>query len=248
MAGLSESKNKPRRDWVFYFFVLFCIIIIFAIVLWYFVLPFFWSYEKLDISPYVSYYWVANSRGEVRQLVIVLENNGTQVLTMEEVWIDGVPVVLADWGCDPGKTIRPEYATHVYVAPESYLFENGTDYNLIVVTSRKNQFNFTLNVNENNTRLEKVEIKHCYFYDWPPPYFENPIVGIEVEIFGDIDVIIKEAWINSTFFSLSSQLWLDKFHSTGEFELSFPWKEGSTYNITIETVAGSTCQVTAIAD
>ena len=247
MIGMVESENKRRRGWLFYFFVLFCIIVIFAYVLWYFILPFFWSYEKLEILPYSSYYWVANFRGEVKQLIIVFVNNGTKLLTLEEVWIDGVPVALADWGCPYDKILGPGDTTKVYVAPESYLFENGTDYNLTVVTSTKNQFNFTLNVNENNTRPEKVEIKKCDFYYWPPTSY-HAFIGIEVKISGDINVIIRKAWINGTFFSVSPQLWLYKSKSTGYIELSFPWKEGSIYNVTIETLAGSTCQFIATAD
>jgi len=245
VIGLSESENKPRRDLTFCFLILFCIVIIFAYILWYFVLPFFWSYEKLDM--FLDYYWVANSREEIKQLVIVFKNNGTQDLVIGEIWIDGMPVDPGDWRGHFGGVIQPEYTRTVYVAPESLMFENGMDYNLTVVTSRKSHFSFTLNVNKNNTRTEKVQIKECYFYCWPPTSYDK-FIGIEVISFGDINVIVKEVWIDSASFIVSPGLWLNQFHSTDDIEISFPWKKGSTYSITIETVAGSAYQVNATAD
>jgi len=246
VIGLAESENQPRRNLVFYFFVLFCTIVIFAYVLWYFVLPFFWGYEKLDMFP--DYYWVANSRGEIKQLVIVFKNNGTQKLTIEEVWLDDVLVDSADWKSWSGeRTLEPKSTNTFYMAPKDLTFEKGRDYNLTMVTARNNHFSFTLNVNEDNTKTEKVKIEQCYFYHWPPTS-NDKFIGIEVKSFGDINVIIKEVWIDSVSFSVSPRLWLNQFHSTDDIEISFPWKKGSTYNITIQTVAGSTCQVTATAD
>lgn len=248
MIGLAESENKPRRDLVFCFFVLFCIIVIFAYVFWYFVLPFLWRYEKLDISPYSSYYWVANSRGEVKQLIIVFRNNGTEDLTIEELMVDEVLVDSADWeSWSSERTLEPKSTNTFYMAPKNLMFENGRDYILTIVTSRRNYFNFTLNVNKDNTKTEKVEIKQCYFYHWPPMSHDK-FIGIEVKSFGDINVIIKEVWIDSASFSVSPRLWLNQFHSTDDIEISYPWKEGSTYTITIETVAGSTYEITATAD
>jgi hypothetical protein len=169
-------------------------------------------------------------------------------LTIEEVWLDEVLVDSADWkSCSGEITLEPKSTNTFYMAPKDLTFEKGQDYNLTVVTSRKKQFNFTLNVNENNTKLEKVKINQCYFYHWPPTSHDK-FVGIEVQSFGDINVIVKEVWIDSASFIVSPGLWLNQFHSTNNIEISFPWKKGSTYNITIETVAGSAYQVNATAD
>jgi len=248
VIDLSESENKPRRDLAFRFFVLFCIIIIFVYVLWYFILPFLLGYEKLEISSYCPYYWVANSREEIKQLVIAFKNVGTQHLTIEEMWVDEVLVDSADWeSWSGGCTLESESGNTFYIVSKSFMFENGQDYNLTVVTSRKNQFNFTLNVNEDNTNTEKVKVSECYFYYWPPQS-NNKVAGIQVESLGGTDVIIKEVWIDDASFDVSPRLWLHEFHSSSGIQISFQWKKGSSYTVTVKTVAGNTCEITATAD
>lgn len=242
---LGSESEPPRRSLAFRVFILVSIIVIFTYALWHFILPLFWKYEKLEIF---SHYWMANSQGEVKQLVIVFKNNGSQESTLEEVWFDGVLVNSADWESWSGeRTLEPKFTNTFYIVPEGLTFEKRQDYNLTIVTARKDRFNFTLNVNEDNIKTEKVKINQCYFYRWPPGSHDK-FIGIEVKSFGNIVVIIKEVFIDGASFSVSPRLWLDNFHSTDDIEISFPWKEGSTYTITIETVAGSTYEITATAD
>jgi len=245
MAG---AEGKPRRDLTFKVFVALSLIVIFMYVFWYFVLPFFWGYEKLEISSYCPHYWVVNSRGEIKQLVIAFENIGTQDLTIEEMWVDEVLVDSTDWESRSGeRTLESESGNTFYMVSKSFMFENGQDYNLTVVTARKNKFNFTLNINENNTKTEKVKISECYFYYWPP-LSNNKVVGMQVESLGGTDVIIKKIWIDDASFDVSPRLWLHEFHSSSGIQISFQWKKGSTYTVTVKTVAESTYEITATAD
>lgn len=245
MISMVETGSEPPRKGLRFKVIVFIgiIVIVFTFVFWYFVLPFILKYERLDLF---SYYWVANSREEIRQLVIIFINNGTQDLTINEVWINEFLVNQTDWEAYFG-TIQPEYGTTVYVAPEDLTFENDRDYNLTLVTSRKNRFNFMLTVDEDNTKIENVTITGCYFYH-RPPLSKNKVVGIQVESLGSTDVIIKKAWIDGASFNVSPRLWLHKFHSSDGIEISFPWKRGSTYTVTVETVAGSTYEIRATAD
>lgn len=152
----------------------------------------------------------------------------------------------ADWEGWTGRLLEQKTTGTFYVAPKNLTFESGRDYNLTVITSRKNRFSFTLNVNENNIRNEKIEITKCSFYYWPPGSWEEEI-RIEVKNIGGTAVIIKKTWIDSTLFHVSPLLRLDMFHSEDGIELSFPWKDDETYIVFIETVAGSIIQKTVTA-
>jgi len=246
MMSMVETGSEPPRKGLRFKVIVFIgiIVIVFTFVFWYFVLPFILKYESLDLF---SYYWVANSREEIRQLVITFINNGTQDLTINEVWINEFLVNQTDWGAYFDTTIQPEYGTTVYVVPEDLTFESNRDYNLTLVTSRKNRFNFMLTVDEDNTKIENVTITGCYFYHWPP-LSGNKVVGIEVKSLGSTDVIIKRVWIDGASFIISPPLWLDKFHDSGDIEMSFPWERGLTYTVSVETMAGGVYGIRATAD
>jgi len=247
-----EAGVKPRRGLRFKVFVALVLIAVLIGALWFFVLPYLFAYEKLDLvvlpghsNPW--YYWVTNSKGEVRQLTIGFKNSGTEELKVKEIWINGTLVDSADWGGYFGKTIEPEHTTTVYVAPGNLTFKKGTSYNLTVVTSRRNRFNFTLCVKDYNTKLEKVKISGCYFYYWPPDS-NHKVIGIEVKDLSGTDVIIKEVFINGSSFIVSPRLWLYEFSSEGDIEISYPWKKGMTYTVTVKTVAGSRFEVNKTAE
>lgn len=146
-----------------------------------------------------------------------------------------------------GKTLKPEYTTTVYVAPINFNFENDTKYILTVVTSRRNKFNFTLCVNDYNTKLEKVEISGCYFYHWPP-FSANKVIRIEVRVPSCTDAIIKKVFIDDASFDESPRLWLDELTSEGDIEIPYPWEKGMTYTVMVKTLAGSTYEIRATAD
>jgi len=225
--------------------VLVVVAVISGYVLWYFILPLALRYEKLDM--FSDYYWVVNSKDEIRQLVISFKNNGTQDLTITEVWINGFLINSTDWGGYFGAAIQSSLTNTFYVAPRDLIFESSQTYNFTVVTSSRNCYTFTLQVDENNTRNEKVKISECHFYHIPPLSGE-PVIGIQVEDLGGTDVIVKEVWIDDAFYSVEPRLWLHTFYSSAGIQMNFPWREGETYTVKIKTVAGSTAEITATAD
>jgi hypothetical protein len=233
---------KPK-SWTFKVAVILMLIVI-AVLLVYLLVPFLLQFERLDLF---SYSWVANSKGEIKQLVIVLINNGTEDLTMKEVWVGRILVELADWEGNFGSTVLPEHSTHVYVASKNMTFERGQDYNLTIVTSRENHYSFLLNLNENNTENENVQITNCDFYHWPPGSGDTKI-GVRVTNLGASDVIIKKAEIDGVLFDISPRIWLGVSNSEDSFEVAFPWVEGLNYTIAIETVAGNKYETIATAD
>jgi len=233
---------KPK-SWTFKVAVILMLIVI-AVLLVYLLVPFLLQFERLDLF---SYSWVANSKEEVKQLVITLINNGTQDLEIKEIWVNGVLVDPANWAGYFGGSIDPTHTRRIYVAPKNTTFERGQNYNLTIVTSRKNHYSFLLNLNENNTKNENVKITNCDFYHWPPGSFDTKI-GVRVTNLGASDVIIKKAEINGVLFDISPRIWLDVSNSEDSFEVAFPWVEGLNYTIAIETVAGNKYETIATAD
>ena len=104
-----------------------------------------------------------------------------------------------------------------------------------------------LSVSAHNTKTENVTITECHFYHWSLGS-GNPKVGIEVMNVQHTDVIIKKVWINETLHIVAPHVWLRTFDNSGDVEISFQWKTGLNYTVTIETAAGSTATVTATAD
>jgi hypothetical protein len=205
-------------------------------------------YEKLVISSYPPYYWVANSKAEIRQIVLFFLNNGTQELTMKDIWIDGRSVNSTDWKSYFGSTIRPTYTATVYVAPNNLTFERDQDYNLTVVTARNNRFTFLLEVGEGLIRTENVTITRCDFYHWPPPWFSDPRIGLGVIDKGGTDVIITEVRVNGTAYNILDNPWIDESEANTYLRVSAPWQSGKTYNIEIETIIGNTYNFVATAE
>jgi hypothetical protein len=245
MGGADVESKPSRGDLKFKVIVLVGIIMVCGYILWYFVLPSIGKYEKLGVR---SYYWVANTHDEAKQLVVVLLNNGTQSLTIDEVWVDGFKVNSSDWeGYTGGRELDPKDGDYFYVVPRNVTLQNGLDYNLTVVTSSKNHYSFILNISEGNTRAENVTISGCYFYYFPPDSWD-PYVGIQVDNFGGTDMIIKTMRINGQTFTVNPRLWLDSSHSSSGVQQLFSWVEGYTYTVEIETIAGSTVSITAKAD
>jgi len=240
-----EVEGKaPKKDVRFRIIVIIGLIAISGYTFYYFILPMLGKYESLYLF---SYCWVANSHGEIRQLVVVPLNNGTEDVTLADVQIDGVRVSNDSWEGFFGNTIQPTYSTNIYVTLENFTIENGKHYNFTIVTSRKNHFNFLLNVNENNTKTEAVKISGVYFYH-VPPITGGPVIGVGVQDLGGTDVIIKKALINDANYTLSPRVWLSETDTLEGFEVSFPWKKGENYTVTIETVIGTTANCTATAD
>jgi len=242
MVGV-EGK-PPSKDLKFRIVVIVGIAVISGYILWFFVLPLVGRYERLDV---LRYYWAKNNRGEIRLLVVDMDNNGTQDLIVSEIWVDGVRLENDSWEGWFGITVRPLYGETFYVAPKDFLFEMGRDYNLTVVASSGRQYSFVLNVNENNTRTENLKITGVYFYH-VPPVTGGEVIGVEVQDLGGTDIIIREALINGSLYTVSPRFDLWSGHSFDGFEIGFPWKKGENYTVTIETIAGTTANYTATAD
>lgn len=242
-------ESKPYKVLSFKNIVLITVtVIIVSCVLWFVVLPFILRYEKLVISPYSSYYWVANSKAEINQVVLVFLNNGTQESTIKDIWIDGASVNSADWRSYYGSTMQPTESTTVYVAPNNLTFERDQDYNLTIVTARNNRFTFLLEVSEGLIRTENVTIAKCDFYHWPPPWFSDPRIGLDIINKGRTDVIIKEVRVNGTAYSILDNPWICRSEADTYLRVSAPWESGKTYNIEIETIIGNTYNFVATAE
>jgi hypothetical protein len=243
-GGNVESKSS-HADLKLKIIVSFFIVVICGYALWYFVLPFVGKYEKLGVH---SYYWVANMHGEVRQLIAVLLNNGTQSLAVDEIWVDGSRVGSSDWGeWEGGHELNPKDGVGFYVVPGNVTLQNGLHYNLTVVTSSKNHYGFMLNMSASNTRTENVSISGPYFYHIPL-LTGDPYIGVQVDDLGGTDMIIKIIRINGQTFTVNPPLWLESSYRSSGIQNLFSWVKGHTYTVEIETIAGSTANVTAKAD
>jgi hypothetical protein len=241
MVGV-EGK-PPSKDLKVRIAIIVMIVIILGFVLWFFVLPFFERHEMLYI---VRYYWVKNNLGEIRMLVVDWGNNGTQDLTVSEVWVNGARLGNDFWGGWFGVTVLHMNGNRFYVAPNDLLFQVGQSYNLTIVSSSKRQYSFMLNVNENNTKTENITISALYFYH-EPPLTGGPVIGMDVQNVGDTDIIIREVLVNGSSCTLPSQFMLDSSEGSGGFYVGFPWKTGENYTVTVETIAGTTASRTGTA-
>lgn len=248
---MSTSDGKPpHRDLKFRITVLIGIVVISGYITWYFVLPLTGKYEKLQLY---SYYWVNNSRNETKQLVVRLLNNGTQTLTINNILIDGSEINLTSgeiWL--DGRGFLPKNVATIIVVPRTFLFQYGRSYNFTIVTLAQSHYNFMLEVNENNTRTERLRISDCTLFEWPPDSTAVKYIGVEVTLLENTFAIVKTvyiddyAWTIDKFaWTVSPPLWLSVNHNPDEITLKYAWIVTHVYNITIETVAGTTAQFNA---
>ena len=181
------KEEKPRRNWVFALAIILFLALIVGLAVYVFVIPMM-RFEKLEV---MSYYWVAVPEKGVRQLVLVFANSGTHYLSVKDLLIDGTIVDSSDYGGCSGLGMDPNSNTRFYVAPANATFSMGHTYNLTVVTSRSSRFSFAVEVEENNTKTENVQIADCEFYHSPPGSSQK-VVRITVKPSSSTDIIIKK--------------------------------------------------------
>ncbi len=232
------KEEKPRRNWVFALAIILFLALIVGLAVYVFVIP-MGRFEKLGMS---SYYWVAVPEKGVRQLVLRLGNSGTYDLFIEDLLIDGMSVDSSSYGGNPGLEIQSTYGTWLYVAPANTAFIAGHMYNITMVTSRSNRFSFAVEVKENNTETESVQIAECLFYHSPLGSSQK-VVGVTAKVLSHTDMIIKKIWVDNTACDVTRPVWLYYRDSERDIMAPFDWVNGRNCTVAIETVAGSRCEV-----
>jgi hypothetical protein len=241
-------EGRLRDSWAFRILV---IIAVFAVVMVLIevIIPILTAFEKLELY---SYYWVENSQGEIRQLMVVLQNNGTAYSVVESMRFGDVLVNTTEWGGwaagNPGGGDVGGLSStrEFYIAPSSLVFQRNKVYNLTIVTSKKRSLSFSLETDESSTRKENITITSCNFYHWPPPHFETPCIELEVTNWGGTDVIMKEITIEGAPLPIEEGTWLYKGQELLHAVLF--WRSGQTYHIEIKTAVGNTYAFDATPD
>ena len=238
---------KSRRHLALKIAAIVLAIVVVSAALYWFVIDPLIHYESLELFSYFPYQWVSNSKGEVRQVVLNVFNNGTKMLTIDKIWVNGTLMSSSEWGCHGSGTIWPVGSrgatdTMLFIAPINWTFKDGWNYNFTIGTASGKHFTFIINVDEANKKQENLTIKEWGLHFLPNLPSEIHYIGIWVRN-GPTYVIVKKVTVNETVFNLNQWIYPNKDDAIIIF---YGWKVGKTYHIRIETAAGNAYELIGI--
>ena len=111
------------------------------------------AYENMELGTF--YGWTRNSGGQIAQVAFKIHNNGTKVLNITGLQVNGTFLEADEW--IGGFTLAPDFNHQIFVAPETK-FALGVSYNFTFRTASGKSYPFVLTCDDANAYAENLTV------------------------------------------------------------------------------------------
>jgi hypothetical protein len=231
-SSSAVSAKRSRKWLVFKGGLLAIVLVVAGVFVYWFVIDPLTRYESLMVAPYREYQFVVNSNGEIRQAFFLFGNNGTKMLTVVKVWVNGTLLNSTEWRFERSvSTMKPQEYSSLCLSSPMTLTPNYC-YNFTLGTASGNWFPFLIKVDEAHIKTENLTVLEWGFREFPIGEY---YIGVRVKN-GPTYTVVRRAEVNGTVFNPNQWIYPN---SQTSIIIDHWWSPVKTYHIIIETFAGN---------